>query len=153
MSHTNNITIEQNNQHEYKYLVTTNPANAISNWMFRAQEGNIIEVKLSIVTHVVSDAAVATYLGERSTVLFTAKHFVNNDIPTWTYLESIIGSGITPADWTKYMSDLYGGYYNFAEVILSDSASVGADIVAKYVMLEPYLVNNNPKHDYPYAYV
>ena len=153
MSHTSNITIEQNTQHEYKYLITLDPANAVSNWMFRANEGNIIEVKLSIVTPVISDAAIASYVGERETVLFTGKHFVSNNETTWTYLESIILSGITPADWTKYMSDLYGGYYNHSEVITASSAAVASDVIAKYVMLEPYLVNNNPKHDNPYSYV
>ena len=96
---TSNIQLQDRDEHEYKYLLTTSPANAVSNLIIRsAKEGSFLETKLTILTPVVGDIAPGTYIAERPTVLFQGRKFVNNDTAMWTYLDSIIGFGLTPTE-------------------------------------------------------
>lgn len=153
MSEARKITIQHPDEHEYSYLITLAPAEVTSNLMIRAsREGDYIETKLTLLAHIVGDAAIGTYVGERSTILFEGQLFLRNDTDTWTYLESVIASGLTPAQWETYFDAKYGGYYNFVEVITNDTVAISTEINEKYVSLEPYLVNNDIYFDYAFSY-
>ena len=151
---TSNIQLQDRDEHEYKYLLTTDPGNAVSNLIIRsAKEGSFLETKLTILTPVVGDIAPGSYIAERPTVLFQGRKFVYNREDFWTYIDGIIGFGLTPAELVDFFNPIRGGYYNFTEVLTYNSANVAADIVAKHIDLDPFLYANQPIFDYGVSYV
>lgn len=151
---TSNLQLQDRDEHEYKYILTTDPANASSNLMVRtAKAGSYLETHLTILTPVVGDAAVGSYFAERNAVLFCGRKFVENTEAMWAYLDGIIGTGLTPAELVTFFDPVRSGYYNFNEIIVNSPGAIAADIVAKHIDLDPYLYASNPIFDYSVSYV
>ena len=153
MTLTSNITIEQNNQHEYKYLITADPTKVISNWMFRAANNDFLEVHLNILGHPIPDAALGDYIGERYVSYFSGKLFVENTEDFWTYFEATITYGIAPSDWVTYFQTDFGGYFNHSTDFIYSPAAVASEIDSKYTQIIPFAFNGNQRLDYQYSYV
>lgn len=145
--------MQDETNHEFRYLVSLDPAFYVTNWRLFACRDHSVMVLLSIIGSAVGDAAIGSYFGERGSVIFEGKKFVNNDVPFWTYAESIIGSGLAPSEWQDLFTTTYGGYYNFVEEIAIAPATVASDINAKYNMLDPYLVQGKVLYDLDSSYV
>lgn len=151
---TGNIQLQDRDEHEYRYVLTTDPAAASSNLMIRVvREGNYLETHLTILTPVIGDAAIGSYIAERNAILFDGRKFVENTEAMWTYLDGIIGTGLTPAELVTFFSANKGGYYNFNEIIVNSPGGVAADVIAKHIDLDPFLYAQNPIFDYSVSYV
>lgn len=151
---TSNLQLQDRDEHEYKYILTTTPGDVASNLMIRAvKEGGYLETHLTLLKPVVGDAAAGTYLAERNTMVFSGRKFVENSEALWTYLDGIIGTGLSPAELVYFFSPERGGYYNFAEIISDSNPVIGSDIKAKHIDLDPFLYAGNPIFDYSVSYV
>lgn len=152
-SNTSLITLQNENTDEFNYVISLDATSYVSNWLIMTLRDHGLVTFLNILASPVGNAAAGSYFGERASIIFSGKKFVENNENFWNYAENIIGSGISAANWMQYLGNEAGGYYNYVEVIDANSNAAALDIRSKYIGLDAFLLGGKVLYDLNVSYV